>query len=244
MAKQNIYYISCDESRQNQRYMLLGGLIIHRDKIDKFNSMIRLYRDKYNMKAELKWTKVSQQKFQEYKLLIDDFFILNNANDIQFKCIVVDTHKIDNLKFNSNNYEIGFYKFYYQLLLNSFAKNFCNDRIKVKFIVNLDHRISSYSLNDLKEVLNNGCKSKGFSHSKPFLSIEPIDSKKSDLIQLNDIILGSIGFIRNGFDRLPNSSEAKIKLASYIKKKSNITSYEKGSTYYQRRFNVWNFRMK
>ena len=34
---------------------------------------------------------------------------------------------------------------------------------------------------------------------RPFKSIEPKNSKDSDIIQVNDIILGAIGFEKNGY---------------------------------------------
>ena len=48
--------------------------------------------------AELKWTKVSDQKFTEYRALIDLFFSVNPL--FHFKAIVVDTQEIDNRRYN------------------------------------------------------------------------------------------------------------------------------------------------
>jgi hypothetical protein len=124
-----VYHIICDESRQTKdRYMVLGGLIIKNEDINKFAATMKRYRNETNMNAELKWSKVSNQKYEEYKKFIDFFFALNNTDVIHFKSIIIDTHKLNHKKFNKGDKEIGFYKFYYQLLLHSFASNYYKNK--------------------------------------------------------------------------------------------------------------------
>jgi hypothetical protein len=60
-------HIYCDESRQTaDRYMVLGGLITVRENENTFHEAMKLYRQSNNMQAELKWTKVSDQKLVLY----------------------------------------------------------------------------------------------------------------------------------------------------------------------------------
>lgn len=238
----SIYHIFCDESRQtNHRYMVLGALIIEQEEIDKFNKTMLEFRDKTNMHDELKWSKVSNGKKSEYLTLIDYFFALNNTDMVHFHSVVFDTHQINHKKY-SGDYEKGFYKFFYQLLYNCCAKNYLQKDNKVRFIIHMDHRNTSYRLNDLKDILNNAIKKHLDISEKRILSVQAVDSKKSDLTQMADIILGSIGYQQNGYHLISGSSKIKIEIAEYIAKKAGLINLINNTKYGIVRFKIWIFR--
>ena len=110
--KTKILQITCDESRQTKdRFMILGGLVIENNNIEMFEKTMHKYRRETKMFAELKWSKVSSQKYIEYQKFIDFFFALNNSDNLHFKAMIIDTHKINYKKYSSGNKEVGFYKF-------------------------------------------------------------------------------------------------------------------------------------
>lgn len=222
--------------------MVLSGIIISHDNVKLFNDTMTKYRKETNMMRELKWSKVSKGKLNEYKSFVDYFFALNNNGLIHFKSLIVDTQQYDHKKYNNGDKELGFNKMYYQLLLNSFGQNYCKN--KHTFVVHMDERTSSYSLNDLRKMLNNACSKKGYGNNEPFRNIQPINSVDSEIIQLNDIVLGSIGFLRNGKSLLASSSEAKKSLAQYIQDKSGIKDFGYNTTFRQQRFSVWNIQLQ
>jgi len=80
--------------------------------------------------------------------------------------------------------------------------------------------------------------------SSPFVSIEPRDSKRSDLIQLNDIIVGAIGFQKNGYELLAETREAKKELSRYIAEEAGLANLKEDSPWGQSRFTIWNFRLR
>jgi len=132
--------------------MVIGGLIALRENESRFAEAMALYRQSQNMWAELKWTKVSDQKLSEYRALIDLFFSVNRA--FHFKAIVVDTQEIDNGRYNKNDAELGFYKLMYQFLLHSFGAYL---RPGDRCVIFLDQRTTSrYKLSTLCAILNNG----------------------------------------------------------------------------------------
>lgn len=239
-----LYNIYCDESRQSKdRYMVLGGLIIPAREVEIFNATMKNFREEQKMFSELKWTKVSNQKIKEYKRFVDYFFALNNSDKLHFHCIIVDNHQVNHRKFNKGDKELGFYKFYYQLLLHCFGKDYCRD-VDDRFIVHLDQRTSSYPLSKLKLILNRGINKKYLISSAPFRSIEPKDSKLSELIQMNDIIIGAIGFQKNGYDLLSDSRQSKKDLAAYIASQAGFADLRKDTSRRQKRFTIWNFRLQ
>ena len=115
-----------------------------------------------------------------------------------------------------------------------------NDR----FIVHLDYRTTHYSLNTLKTVLNRGIKKKYSIDTSPFVSIEPRESKKSELIQINDIILGAIGFQKNGYDLLAGTRDSKKKLVEYIANQAGLPNLMQNSPWGKTRFTIWNFNLR
>ena len=241
----SIYHIFCDESRQtNHRHMILGGLVIHQDQLDEFNATMTDFRHEINMHAELKWSKVSNGKIAEYRRFIDYFFALNNTNIVHFHCITLDTNQINHKAYNAGNKETGFYKFFYQLLYNCFARNYLTEQNDTKFIIHMDQRNTSYSLNDLKDILNNGIKKNMGITQKRVLSVEAIDSKKSEVLQIADIIIGSIGYQKNCYDMLAGANQAKIEIAKYIAKLAGIPNLIDNTKYGVVRFKIWNFKFK
>lgn len=240
-----LYNIYCDESRQcADRFMILGGIIIPAAAINTFNQTMAAYRQMTGMHAELKWSKVTNQKYKEYQTFVDHFFALVNTNTIHFKAMMLDTHHLDHRRFSRGDYEVGFYKFYYQLLLHKFGKVYCTHKKPCRFIVHLDERKSSYQLSELKTILNNGMARNFKIADRPFHSIEPIDSKQSEVLQICDIILGAIGFQKNGYHLLAGTRKAKKDLANYIAASVGKNDLAKSYSWGADRFEVWNFKLR
>ncbi len=240
-----LYYIYCDESRQSQdRFMVLGGLVIRADSEEVFNDTMEKYREVTNMRAELKWSKVSIQKLSEYKTFIDYFFALNNADRIHFHCMIVDNHQVNHRKFNQNNPELGFYKFYYQLLLHAFGRRYCKTDHEARFIVHLDERTTKYKLETLKVILNRGIMKKYGIGWNPFRSIEPGDSKQSNLLQVDDLLIGAVGYQKNSYNLIAGAKQAKIDLAEHIATTAGLPDLRADTLANNKRFTIWNFSLR
>lgn len=232
------YYIYTDESNQTgNRYMVLSGVILPEANLDKVESSIAVYRNTYNMQAELKWERVANQRYEEYKAFVDYFFSLNNADAMHFKALVVDNHKIDNRKYNAGDRELGFFKFYYQLLLHSFGRNFGSYDLHVF----LDNKSTSQPLDEFRDILNNGIAKRYGISGRPFKLVEFKDSKQHGILQLNDVVLGGIAHRKNGTHLISTTREAKKNLSKYIVDQAGLT--DEISTTRQPRFSIWNFLM-
>lgn len=177
----------------------------------------------------------------------NDLLITFSHSIIQINYIFIvslSTIKVNHKRFSKGNKELGFYKFYYQLLLHSFGKRYYHKGEDSRFIVNLDYRNTTYSLNTLKIVLNRGMKKKFSITSEPFVAIEARNSKESELIQINDIILGAIGFQKNGYHLLAHARQAKKNIAAYIAHEAGFNDLCKNSPRGSNRFKIWNFQLK
>ncbi|WP_347272979.1 hypothetical protein [Candidatus Kuenenia sp.] len=52
--------------------MVIGGTIIPSDNVEQFNKTMQKYRNEQKMFSALKWSKVTNQKLTEYKVLINN----------------------------------------------------------------------------------------------------------------------------------------------------------------------------
>jgi len=234
-------HIYCDESRQTaDRYMVIGGVILTREMEEQFVQTMSLYRMGNNMHAELKWSKVSDQKLREYQSLVDLFFSLNRA--IHFKSIVVDTHEIDHRRFNKNDKDLGFYKLMYQFLLHSFGRYLQTDD---QCIIHLDERTTSYyKLSTLCAILNNGLHKKYPNLKQPVRNIQATDSKKSDLIQVADVLMGAIGYQMNDAHVRTEAKRSKVVLAEYIARKAGLINLKQDTPFGLKHFSIWHFHFR
>lgn len=234
-------HIYCDESRQTaDRYMIIGGLIVSREHEVRVQQAIHSYRIDNQMYAELKWTKVSDQKLTEYQRLVDLFFSLSSI--MYFKAIVVDTSEIDHNRYNKNNPELGFYKLMYQFLLHSFGQELQpGDRCTV----HLDQRTTKhYKLSTLCAILNNGLRKKYHLEGRPIRNVQAVDSKGNDLIQIADVLMGAIGYEMNGAHTRTNAKRAKVHLAEHIAQSVGIINLQQPTPRRQRHFSVWHFHFR
>jgi hypothetical protein len=238
MQPRRFLHIYCDESHQTaDRYMVIGGVILTSEMETQFAQAMAMYRADNKMNAEIKWTKVSNQKQREYQALVDLFFSLNRS--IHFKAIVIDTREIDHKRFNKNDAELGFYKLMYQFLLNSFGRYLqTNDQC----IITLDERTTSYyKLSTLCAVLNNGLHKKYPNLNQPIRNIQATDSKKSDLIQVADVLMGAIGYQMNDAHICTNAKKSKVVLAEYVAHKAGLINLKRETPFASKNFSIWHF---
>lgn len=208
------FEIYCDENypdlftseNPKARYMMIGGLWIPHDCRDRVKANIARIREEHQAWGEIKWTKVSPSKREFYEALIDLFF--SYGMNMRFRCIAIDREVYNAARHNGDN-ELGFYKFYYQLIHHwIFDHNnytiFCDtktnrnkDRLKVLF------RCLSHS-NATSEIK----------------SVQALPSRQVVLIQLCDLLLGAASSSLNG---TLNEGSCKSELVQFIETKMNIS---------------------
>jgi len=224
--------------------MILAGVRFRATAEAGIQSMFDDYRRFNGMHGELKWLKVSRNKLHEYKRFLDYFLTLNTSDQVHYKAIVLDTHRFDHRTFNAGDSEIGFYKFYYQLLLHCFGRPDCTPTSPARFIVFLDERTSRYSLEDLRRILNNGMASRFRVQSRPFRAIQPLDSKQSVFIQLVDVLTGAVGYHWNQLHLVPGASAARQELSAYLASRLGFKDLARETPYGVRRFKIWKMSLQ
>lgn len=176
----------------------------------------------------MKWTKVPNKihdkYFGFYILLIDLFFEYSRQERMFFKTIIADSsYDFKHPLYHSGDPEAGFYKLYYQLLLNSLRRNErYHIRIADRTVSNKRFPLSQTErLDELMQCLNNGFtkKTQYAFLDDVVLSIEPRPAKDRLLIQLADILMGAVGFHWEGLHKRAEAKKSKVYLANHIAQK-------------------------
>ena len=244
-------YIFVDESRLcNSRYQLFGSLWLPREIQQEFIKGFWDLWDKefLTRKSELKWTKVSNGKLLSYKRFIDYWA---TKPQIDFRCVILDTHAIDYQKYHQDSEELGFYKFLYFFLSRNIEKDNRFKGIKDVYQIFIDVRrqkdkIEVGRLEDLKFYLNfrlgKSCPkipSKLVLTNNPIRNVEAVNSKLSPEVQLVDILTGAVGYVWEGF----KTSPAKLELIEYIENLLDI-KLSKPTSFLTSKVNIWQFKLK
>jgi hypothetical protein len=192
---------SCLEAlvKKNEHdYIAIGGIWIPANYRLEMKLKINEVKDKHSIKGEFKWNKVSPAFIDFYKDIIDYFFSTVN---IRFRVILIESSKVENYKFNDNDNELSFYKFYYQLL-HHWILDFNT------YSIYLDHKINRDKgrLSKLQKVLDNSNLTSDIS------LVQGLPSEQSAGIQLADLLTGIVSAKFNK----KTKSQAKLDLISLV----------------------------
>ncbi|MBW1926032.1 MAG: DUF3800 domain-containing protein [Deltaproteobacteria bacterium] len=207
------FEVYCDESMPDLFttkkpagcYLMIGSLWLPGSLRARIKDDIQDLRKKHNTWGEIKWSKVSPSRLSFYLELLDMFF--SYSLELRFRCIAVDRTQI-NMKFHDNDSELGFYKFYYQLL-HHWIFDFNEYRIFCDIKTNRDPE----RLKVLKRCLQNA------NLSSTIKDIQSLPSGQVVLIQLCDLLLGAAGSRMN---KTLRDGSAKSELVHYLEKKLGV----------------------
>ncbi len=232
------FAIYADESGiSNDRHMVVGATVVKGIYLHRLYRDIFEFRKSHSMFSELKWSKVSNQKVAEYKALVDLYFDFVERGAVSFHATTFDNHMWDHKRFNENDPDIGISKLYYQMLLHQVISWYGD---LASLYICLDRRNSTTPLEKLHRILNAGA---GQSYNLTFGPVRVLtakDSKKDDLLQINDVILGAVAALKNDRHKEPGARLAKTELAQYVFLKSGLRSYHIDSPPQKRDFQIWN----
>jgi len=185
--------VYCDESRpdlfasrdDSTPYLVIGGLWCEKGSRGLFKSEIHALRDRYNYGGEFKWQKVSGSRLAFYHDFISWFFAKGDA--LRFRSIVVDKRIVDLARYHDGDQELGFYKFYYQLLVH-----WLEDGNQYQIFLDFKSNRRRDRLQDLRICL---------ASSRPSADIRAVQATRSDesvMIQAADVFTGLVSSCLNG----------------------------------------------
>ena len=211
--------IYCDESRPDllssknptSKFMTIGSLWLKTDDRSTYKNGIHNLRNKHQIGGEFKWQKVSPSKLPFYLELVDWFY--KQGDSLRFRCIAVEHNKVNLMHYHENDQELGFYKFYYQLLhhwildFNEYAV-FCD--------------FKSNRRRDRLHVLRRCLEMSNLSSS--IVNVQAVRSSESVLTQLADVLTGAAA-ARLNETLIEGGAKEKLatRLEEHLKKKIGHT---------------------
>jgi len=179
------FEVYCDEAnpdlfssaKPKAQYLIIGSLWLPAELREDIKSKIKTLRENHNAWGEIKWIKISPSKLGFYLDLIDLF--VGYGNMLRFRCIAVDQQSV-NMQLLGGDHELGFYKFYYQVL-HHWIYDFNTYRVFCDQKSNRDPQ----RLLELRRVLDNA------NLSAKVACVQALPSKEVVLIQLTDLLLGA-----------------------------------------------------
>lgn len=203
------FEVYCDESglealtnKEAHAYAGIGGIWIPAEQRGVLKEGLGAVKAKYKIRGELKWQKVSPAYLDLYKEVVDFFF---NAGYIRFRVILVEAEKVDHIRFNSADAELGFYKFYYQLL-----HHWIFDFNEYVVFTDLKENRNKGRLKELEGALDNS------NYTSDITQVQGLPSHESLGIQLADILTG---MVTAKFNKEYKPDSAKAQLIQYLEEK-------------------------
>ena len=226
--------VYCDETmpdlftsqKKNGQYLMIGSLWLPSDLKEEVKGKIKELRKRHNAWGEIKWTKVSPSRLPFYFDLIDLF--QSYGMDLRFRCIAVDINQVD-MRWHNSDEELGFYKFYYQLL-HHWILDFNEYRIFCDTKTNRDPR--------RLQVLQRCLSAANLLARIP--QIQSLPSKQVVLIQFCDLLLGAASSRLNQALRPGGAKEQVVRrLESHLGIERIMPTYRNAE-----KFNVFRIRLQ
>ena len=227
---------SCHLEHDNMPLMCIGYTKINTQSYQYIKASIKNIKLKHKSPTEIKWNKISMNRFQLYKNLIDFFF----DNDISFRAILVkNKNQLDHDKFNRGDHNSFYYTLVFFLLRNPYINISETD---CKVILDIKDTRGKERLNKLNHRLNQEYKLR-YNKNSPFSFFQHIRSEENELLQLTDLLIGAITYKARGLHQSKNASDVKVKLIEYLEKKSGY-ALDDGTNPEEEKFNIFDFRLQ
>jgi len=225
------YEIYCDEScwealydKNSHNFAVIGGIWIPAEKRHEIKACFSNLKNKYCLHGEMKWNHICPKSVEMYREVINMFF---DDEQIRFRAICIKAEEVNHERFNSGNGELGFYKFYFQLIHHWMIMD-------NSYQVFVDYKINGYQhrVQELGTILNNASIAQ-------LTQIQSLPSEESVLIQLADVLTGAVA---SAFNSQKSLSWAKQSIRELIEKR--LGHRIKGTSAGEAKFNVFNINLR
>lgn len=220
----NVY---CDESchleNENCKTMVISCLRCPKDKVKEISDNILALKNKYGIwkYAEIKWSKVSDNKENFYKELLEYFF---NDKDLLFRAYIIK----DKTKLNHPAFKQDHNTFYYKVIYHLVDYFLEFDK---KYNIYADKKENSYKAKEQIKITKKFLQA----HCVENIKLQNITSHKSQIMQMNDFLQGLVCYYNRGLHLEKGSSKAKINLVNQVLSKSIALD----KTNYDNKFNLF-----
>jgi hypothetical protein len=216
------YFLWCDESDRKGKFYsnFYGGVLVASDDLLYVHNALVVACKKLNFNDEIKWNKVSAHYLLKYMAVMDSFFDLIKQNRIKVR-IMFSQNAIVPVNLTERHRDDEFFILYYHFIKHAFGFGFVEHQEEVFVRMYFDYLPDTLSKRQaFKEYIKGLQSNRDFQKAKIKIrkqDIAEVDSKKHLLLQMMDVVLGSM---HTGIGAL---SQRSFKLImSCLNKKSSI----------------------
>ena len=212
-APKPVIHLYCDESRHlpydREPCLLMGLLSAPAELARDFNRELSNLWKTHGLPQhfEAKWTKVSNGKIDFYRALIEWFFA---QEPLAFRATVLPDKQTLYAALPEDSRDHLYYRLYYQLLRSA-----VEPENRYRAFLDLKDTRGREKISQLKEILTADA-----DDASAIQSLQHIHSHEVRLAQLNDLLLGAVGFARR--PRTESDSPAKLALVKLIGEKAGF----------------------
>lgn len=188
------------------------------------------------MKSEFKWSGYSGgRKKAAYNGLVDLFYYAIEKNYLHFHAMIVDFDKFDHHKKGRGAPHLSINKMYFQLMLHEVCGRYGDSWRIVMFP---DHGPDSAEIADFRSGICANAYKRYNAKPNCLREIHPTASKKVNLLQMVDVIIGALAAERES----RSLKIAKRELREYVIDKSPVKNFASDTRRDERKFSIWNFK--
>lgn len=190
--------------------MALGALTCPKDMASVSFNRIRDIKKYHGIdrKAEIKWNKVANNKYEFYRDLVDYYF---DSSHLNFRALVIPDKSLLDHKRHNQTHDDFYYKMYFELLKILFSPD-----SKYNVFLDIKDTHSGKRTERLHEVL---CNSTHDYEREVVKNVLAYHSHQIELIQLCDFFVGAITYHNRGL----RDNLGKVKVIKRIQERSRYS---------------------
>jgi uncharacterized protein DUF3800 len=232
-----LHHVFADETcQENHDWMGLGTTGVSDEHLKHVRAMFLAWKKKMGLQGEIKWEYTDKKNVERYKTMATVYFNLLKRDILQFHAMTIPMADFDPQALGDDVPEAGYNRCFHHLLLWKYCSRSMMER---KYFVFFDKRTSKVPWQPFRlAICRAAAKRYGMDHW-PFRRMEYEDSKLEIMLQVNDLILGAVGFWWNKkHTTAPTATSPKADLARHIK---DATGYHSlfSIPYHSKRFTIW-----
>ncbi len=235
------WHCYCDETciGKPHKHMAVGGLLVRVDHAKRISAEIREWRRDNRMHREIKWDQVDRCTYDRYREFVDHRMRELKCCHTAFCAIIVERNQWNNRDYNDNSEDEGLSKLFYQFILHRFIPLMQQGD---SLFIFPDKKSEKYNFGKMQSALRGGMIRKFGAPRVSVPAIRPICSKTTILGQVNDVLLGAVGFHANEKQHLASVGEPKIKMAEHIASHLELPTLATATPPFPTQFGIWRFR--
>ncbi|AYQ32993.1 DUF3800 domain-containing protein [Runella sp. SP2] len=214
------YKIFSDE-RYNNNVIYIGGIFCTSEREHILLPLLQSVKENFNCEGEFKWTKISKRSIIAYKQWLNIFF---DDPHVRFLIFKIDKNTLEWRNFeNDSGYRNALISVYIQFLLSIFKTKSDNN---IGWFISHDFGFFKKDT-DIKsiEIKLNKVYKRSLPNRKRVIQLsKTIDSKKDNLIQLSDLLIGSLDYTLN---QIEPESQPKNEFLTYFRNYYSLNLYTK-----------------